>query len=61
MIRSILAFSLLCSLAAAPQEGSLIASMDDVKVTPPEKGGETVAGHRQGMKFSFDDKCKTAF
>ena len=58
MIRSILALVLLV------QEGPLVSSMDDVKVTAPKEKGrtESVEGKvGKAVKFSFDDKCKSAF
>lgn len=61
MIRSTLTLLLLCSFA---QEGPLVNSMDDVKVTPPKEKGraESVEGKvGKAVKFSFDDKCKSAF
>ena len=55
---------LLSSVAAAPQEGPLVNSMDDVKVTPPKEKGraETVEGKvGKAVKFSFDAGCKSQF
>jgi lysophospholipase L1-like esterase len=61
-----LALLLLLSSAvvAAPQEGPLISSMDDVKVTNPKEKGraESVEGKvGKAVKFSFDNGCKSQF
>ena len=64
MIRSILSLALLSTLAPLPQDGPLVSSMDDVRVqNPKEKGRAEVVDGKVGkaVKFSFDDKCKTAF
>jgi len=61
MIRSILLLSL---LAAVSQEGPIISTMDDVRVTPPKEKGraESIEGKvGKAVKFSFDDKCKSVF
>jgi lysophospholipase L1-like esterase len=60
---SILAL-LASAVAAAPQEGALLHSMDDARVqNPKEKGrAETVEGKvGKAVKFSFDAGCKTQF
>ena len=60
MIRSLLALALL----VPAQEGSLIHSMDDLRVTNPKEKGraESVEGKvGKAVKFAFDDKCKSAF
>ena len=52
------------SLAAAPQEGPLVNSMDDVKVTPPKEKAkaETVEGKvGKAVKLSFENGCKSQF
>ena len=60
--------ALLVSLCALPSpqaaEGTLIHSMDDLKVREPEKHGhaESVEGKiGKAVKFSFEDGCQNAF
>ena len=64
-LRRLLAVLVLTSaVAASPQDGGLISSMDDVRVqNPKEKGrGETVDGKTgKAVKFSFENGCKTQF
>lgn len=59
-------FLLVSAVLASAQDGagSLINSMDDVKVVNPKEKGraETVEGKvGKAVKFSFDDGCKSAF
>src|ERR1043165_1305661 len=52
------------AVAASPQEGGLVNSMDDVRVQAPKEKGrvESVEGKvGKAVKFSFDNGCKSQF
>src|SRR6185436_13454310 len=59
----LIGLSLSC-VAATPDEGALVNSMDDVRVQAPKEKGhfESVEGKvGKAVKFSFDNGCKSQF